>query len=62
MRRLFWMIILLGGYLWVLTSGHDQFLYNRGKAAYETIAKWLDGADADFQLQKNSRKKNRRWD
>lgn len=63
MRRLFYMTLLLGAYLWVLTSGKDEFLLARGKALYETVSKWLDGADADFQLKDlNTKKKSRRWD
>jgi hypothetical protein len=63
MRRLFWLIILMGAYLWVLTSGHDQFVLEKGKGIYETVAKWIEGADADFQLKNTKqKKKSRRWD
>ncbi len=63
MRRLFWLIVLVGAYLWVLTSGHDQFVFERGKAIYSNIAKWIEDADADFQLKNvKSKKKSRRWD
>ena len=63
MRRIFWLVVCLGAYFWVLTSGKDQFLLDRGKALYETALKWLDGADADFQLKDvKSKKKSRRWD
>jgi hypothetical protein len=63
MRRLFWLIVLSGAYLWVLTSGRDQFVLEKGKAIYETIAKWIEDADADFQLKNpKAKKKSRRWD
>jgi hypothetical protein len=63
MRRLFWLIVLVGGYFWVLTSGKDQFLLQKAKAAYEFATKWLEDADADFQLNSpKSKKKSRRWD
>jgi hypothetical protein len=63
MRRLFWLIIFCGAYLWILTSGHDQFVLEKGKAIYSTIAKWIEGADADFQLKNvQPKKKSRRWD
>jgi hypothetical protein len=67
MRKLFWLIVLVGAYFWILTSGHDQFVFENGKAIYSSIAKWIEGADADFQLRnapssKPPKKKSRRWD
>ena len=63
MRRLFWLIIMVGAYLWVLTSGRDQFLVQKAKAVYEFVYNWIDDADADFQLKNTkSKKKSRRWD
>jgi len=63
MRKIFWLVVLAGSYLWVLTSGHDDFLLDKGKSVYNTIAKWIEDSDADFQLKNiNSKKKSRRWD
>ena len=61
--KLFWLAILVGGYLWILTSGHDQFILQKGKALYQSIAQWIEDADADFQLKNTKgKKKSRRWD
>ncbi len=63
MTKLMWMILCLGAYLWILTSGKDQFIVERGKALVQTVSNWLEGADADFQLKDlKSKKKSRRWD
>lgn len=63
MRRIFWMLTLLGAYFWILTSGKDHFIVNQGKALVQYVVEWLDGADADFQLKnEKSKKKSRRWD
>jgi hypothetical protein len=63
MSKLFWMVVCLGAYLWVLTSGKDQFILNTAKALVESVQTWFDGAEKDFQLkQLNSKKKSRRWD
>jgi hypothetical protein len=63
MRKLFWLAILAGGYLWILTSGHDQFILQKGKAIYQSIAQWIADADADFQIKNTKpKKKSRRWD
>ncbi len=63
MRKLFWMIILLGAYVWVVTSGHEDFIFDQGRTVYRAIVSWFDGADVDFQDKKTkSKKKNRRWD
>ena len=63
MRKLFWLIVLVGGYFWVLTSGRDQFLFQKAKSVVEFVTQWIDDADADFQLKNpKSKKKSRRWD
>jgi len=63
MRRLFWLLIMVGAYLWVLTSGRDQFLAQKAKAVYEFVYNWIEDADADFQLKNTKpKKKSRRWD
>jgi hypothetical protein len=63
MRRLFWLIIMVGAYFWVLTSGRDQFFLQKAKAVVQFVTQWIDDADADFQLKNTkSKKKSRRWD
>ena len=63
MRRLFWLMIMVGAYLWILTSGRDQFLVQKAKAVYEFVYNWIEDADADFQLKNTKpKKKSRRWD
>lgn len=64
MRRIVWMFLLLGAYLWVITSGNDQILLEKGKTVYEAIVTWLDGADVDYQTKKAKEtiKRHRRWD
>ena len=63
MRKLLWTIILLGSYVWLVTSGHEEFVLDSGKAIYKAIVTWFDGASVDFQLKKEKQKKrSRRWD
>jgi hypothetical protein len=66
MRRLIWMVILFGGYLWLMTSGNDRIVIEKAKEAYQAIVAWLDGADIDYQTKNHksssSSKKPRRWD
>jgi hypothetical protein len=62
MFKIFWLILLLGAYLWVLTSDHDEFIISKAKALYETVIGWVDNADSDFHLKKEKPKKHRRWD
>jgi len=62
MRRLLWIIILLGGYVWIVTSGHDKALLEKGKWAYDALVSWFDDADIDYQLKsEKSKKHSRRW-
>lgn len=65
MRRLLWMILLLGAYLWAMTSGHDQMIIDQGKTIYNAVVAWLDDAEIDFQTKQKKtapKKKTRRWD
>ena len=63
LRKLFWLIILFGAYIWVLTSGHDDMILEKGKEAYQALVSWFDGAEVDFQLKKShTKKRSRRWD
>ncbi len=62
MRRLIYIAILLAGYFWVVTSGRDQEVLEKGKWIYETVVSWFDDADVDFQLKPHKNKKqSRKW-
>ncbi len=63
MRKILWMIMLIGGYIWLVTSGHDEFFLEQGKSVYKAVVAWFDDAQVDFQLKKDTaKKKSRRWD
>jgi hypothetical protein len=64
MRKVLWMIILFGAYVWVMTSGHDQMLISQGKKIFQAFVSWFDDAEVDFQTknESKSKKKSRRWD
>ena len=63
MRKLLWMIMLLGGYVWLVTQGRDTFVLEQGKALYQAVVTWFDDAQLDFHLKKeNPKKRSRRWD
>lgn len=60
MRRIFWLMILVGAYLWVLTSGNDEWITAKAKSFYETLVSWIDQSDRDFHLNKDKHKKKHR--
>lgn len=66
MRKLFWMIVLFGAYIWVMTSGHDGFVIEQGKMVYNALVAWFDDAEVDFQVNQKGKQKEkkrpRRWD
>lgn len=68
MRKFFWLILFVGGYIWVITSGHDDFVLEKGKMIYKAIVTWFDGAEVDFNLTEETtkteskKKRSRRWD
>jgi hypothetical protein len=64
MKRIFWLAILVGSYIWVLTSGHDEYFLEKGKLVFSSCKAWLEQAETDLQIPKKSkeRKKIRRWD
>lgn len=66
MRKLFWMLLLVGGYFWVIGSGREAFFLDRGKEIYRLCVRWFDDAEIDYQITpsqyKKPKKKMRRWD
>lgn len=66
MRRLFWLIVLIGSYVWVVSTGREQFVLNQGMIVYEWIKQWISEAEFDFQIDSKEKtkykKKVRRWD
>lgn len=63
MRKLLWMIMLIGGYVWLITSGRDEFVLDQAKVVYKALVSWFDDAQVDFQLKNDTnKKKSRRWD
>lgn len=64
MRRLLWLVILFSGYVWLVNSGNDKALFEKGKELYEYFCVWMKDADLDFHLQqkKEVKKSRRRWD
>lgn len=65
MRKLLWMIVLFGAYVWVMTSGNDRMVLDQGKALYNALVAWFDDAEVDFQTKPQkakAKKKSRRWD
>lgn len=63
MRTLLWLVLLVGGYMWLVTSGNDQAFISQGKKVYHTMVGWFDDAEIDFHFKKqSSKKKSRRWD
>jgi len=65
MRKLFWMIMLFSAYLWVSSSGKQQFFLDQGRAVCGFVASWFNEAEVDFQVKKETKpqkKRSRRWD
>lgn len=66
MRRLFWLIVFLGGYVWMVTTENEPFVLEKGKALYRMVSYWFADADVDFQIKKKeiskSKHRSRRWD
>ncbi len=67
MRRFLWLCLFFGGYIWMVVTGNEQLVLERGRALYKLVADWLEDADLDFQIkeEKSVRKKNlrpKRWE
>lgn len=64
MRKLLWMILLFGVYVWLMTSGHDRMVMQQGKVVYQSLVSWFDDAEVDFQVKQKqkAKKRSRRWD
>jgi hypothetical protein len=66
MRRLFWLFLILSGYIWMVTTENEQFVLEKGRYLYKIVSDWFVDADVDFQVEKKSTHKSphrsRRWD
>lgn len=65
MRKLLWMILMFGAYVWLMTSGHDRMVLDQGKNVYQALVSWFDDAEIDFQMKQKkekAKKRSRRWD
>ena len=58
------MIVFFGAYVWVMTSGHQQFVLDQAKKVVGAFVSWFDDAEIDFQTGHKSKvkKRSRRWD
>ncbi len=60
-----WLIMLIGGYVWLVTSGNDDFVIRQGKTICQMVFDWFDDAEIDFYGgvgKEKVKKKSRRWD
>jgi hypothetical protein len=67
MQKFFWIALFVGGYIWMVTTGNEDLVIERGKAIYKMFSDWLQDADVDFQLKKKKvsqqkPERQRRWD
>lgn len=64
MRKLLWLVVLFGAYVWIMTSGHEQFVLQQIKSVYQAVVDWFHDAEVDYQTQQKQKlkKRSRRWD
>lgn len=69
MRKAFWSLALLSAYIWIVTTGNEQWVFDQGKRFYRIISAWFSDAEVDFQIQQQhqsssegKKKRPRRWD
>ena len=67
MRKLLWVCLFIGAYVWMVTTSNEQFVLERGKALYKFVTDWFQDAEVDFHLKhkklsQQKRERPRRWD
>ncbi|HSX38291.1 MAG TPA: hypothetical protein VLE95_05615 [Chlamydiales bacterium] len=67
MRKFLWLCFFFGAYVWMATTGNEQFVIEKGKALYKLVSDWLQDADVDFHLERKKliqkkQNRSRRWD
>ena len=67
MRTLLWLFLFFSAYVWMVTTGNEQFVLERGKALYRLACEWFEDADIDFQVKPKKtthpkKERPRRWD
>lgn len=58
MRKIFWSLLFLFGYLYLSTSGKERVFVEKAKALYQWVSAWLESAELDFHLEKEGRKRS----
>jgi len=66
MRKLFLISLLLGGYIWMKSSGNEEIVIEKCKLVYKMVINWFEDIDVDYHIQQKnpSRRKQdhpRRW-
>ena len=67
MRKLLWLCLFFGAYVWMVTTNNEQFVLERGKALYKMVCDWFEDADVDFhfkhkKISHQKKERSRRWD
>jgi hypothetical protein len=66
MKKIFWIILLLGAYIWVVSTGREELVLDQSKRIYHVVATWFSDAEMDFQVHQKpipvKKKRPRRWD
>jgi hypothetical protein len=65
MKKLVVIVLLISVYLWIASTGREQFVRDQGHRFFQTMSEWLDDSDVDIQIHRQilvQKKKPRRWD
>jgi len=66
MKKIFWAVFLLGVYIWIVSSGREDWVLDQSKNVYNAVSEWFSDADIDYQVQEKpvsvKKKRPRRWD
>ena len=67
MRKILWLGLFFGGYVWMVTTGNEQFVLEKVRAMYNLISEWFEDADLDFQVKPKKvlhkkKERSRMWD
>ncbi len=67
MRKIFWLGLFFAGYVWMVSTGNEDFVLEKVRALYRLVATWFADADVDFQVRPKKilhkkKERSRRWD
>lgn len=56
-RKAFWIVILVGAYIWMVQTEKEAYVLAKAKGLYNSVVHWFDDVEVDYQIHTTKEKK-----